>query len=70
MNAGSSGPAPARSERPSFVTGVAFDSRTSKPGHVFVALKGVHADGAAFAHQAIERGALAVVSEQPPPSDA
>ena len=51
-----------------FVTGVAFDSRTVEPGQVFVALKGVQADGALFAHQAIERGALAVVSEQPPPS--
>ena len=29
-----------------FVTGVAFDSRTVEPGQVFVALKGVQADGA------------------------
>ncbi|MEO8260193.1 MAG: UDP-N-acetylmuramoyl-L-alanyl-D-glutamate--2,6-diaminopimelate ligase, partial [Acidobacteriota bacterium] len=49
-------------------TGVAFDSRAVEPGHVFVALKGLHADGGQFAHQAIERGALAVVSEQPPSS--
>jgi UDP-N-acetylmuramoyl-L-alanyl-D-glutamate--2,6-diaminopimelate ligase len=34
---------------------------------VFVALKGQHADGTAFARQAIERGAAAVVSEQPAP---
>jgi UDP-N-acetylmuramoyl-L-alanyl-D-glutamate--2,6-diaminopimelate ligase len=52
------------------VTGVAFDSRTVEPGQVFVALRGVHADGALFAPSAIERGVLAVVSEQPPPSAA
>jgi UDP-N-acetylmuramoyl-L-alanyl-D-glutamate--2,6-diaminopimelate ligase len=50
------------------VTGVAFDSRAVERGHVFVALKGMRADGAQFAQQAIERGALAVVAEQPPPS--
>jgi UDP-N-acetylmuramoyl-L-alanyl-D-glutamate--2,6-diaminopimelate ligase len=49
------------------VTGVAYDSRTVTPGQVFVALKGQHADGTAFARQAIERGAAAVVSEQPAP---
>ena len=53
-----------------FVTGVAYDSRTVERGHVFVALMGMHADGALFAHQAIERGAAAVVSEQTPPSSA
>ena len=30
------------------VTGVAYDSRMVEPGHVFVALKGVRADGTAF----------------------
>jgi len=49
------------------VTGVAYDSRAVTPGQVFVALKGQHADGTAFARQAIERGAAAVVSEQPAP---
>jgi UDP-N-acetylmuramoyl-L-alanyl-D-glutamate--2,6-diaminopimelate ligase len=51
------------------VTGVAYDSRAVAPGHVFVALKGQRADGAAFVRDAIERGALAVVSEQPAPPD-
>ncbi len=37
-------------------------------GDVFVALKGLHADGTAFARQAIDRGAVAVVSEQPAPA--
>ncbi len=51
-----------------FVTGIAYDSRAVEPGNVFVALKGLHADGALFAHHAIEQGAVAVVSEQPPPA--
>jgi len=51
------------------VTGIAYDSRTVTPGAVFVALKGQHADGTAFAKQAIERGAAAIVSEQPAPPE-
>jgi len=51
------------------VTGIAYDSRAVTPGQVFVALKGRHADGTSFARQAIERGASAVVSEQPAPPD-
>ena len=51
------------------VTGIAYDSRLVKPGNVFVALKGQHADGTVFARQAIERGALAIVSEQETGSD-
>ena len=49
------------------VSGLAYDSRTVKSGDVFVALKGLHADGTAFARQAIDRGAAAIVSEQPAP---
>ncbi|OFW33599.1 MAG: UDP-N-acetylmuramoyl-L-alanyl-D-glutamate--2,6-diaminopimelate ligase, partial [Acidobacteria bacterium RIFCSPLOWO2_12_FULL_65_11] len=37
---------------------------------MFVALKGQRADGTAFARAAVERGAIAVVSEQPPPGEA
>jgi UDP-N-acetylmuramoyl-L-alanyl-D-glutamate--2,6-diaminopimelate ligase len=47
------------------VTSIAYDSRTVEPGAAFVALKGQHADGAAFVRQAIERGAIAIVAEQP-----
>jgi UDP-N-acetylmuramoyl-L-alanyl-D-glutamate--2,6-diaminopimelate ligase len=46
------------------VTGIAYDSRHVAPGHVFVALKGLHTDGSFFIRQAVERGAAAVVSEQ------
>ncbi len=45
------------------VTGVAYDSRRVAAGNVFVALRGVQADGTAFARDAIARGAAAVVSE-------
>jgi UDP-N-acetylmuramoyl-L-alanyl-D-glutamate--2,6-diaminopimelate ligase len=49
------------------ITGVAYDSRTVERGAVFVALKGLHADGTAFVRQALDRGAAAIVSEHPPP---
>jgi UDP-N-acetylmuramoyl-L-alanyl-D-glutamate--2,6-diaminopimelate ligase len=51
------------------VTGIAYDSRQVGPGNVFVALKGQHADGSAFARQAIERGAIAIVSQDAPPEN-
>jgi UDP-N-acetylmuramoyl-L-alanyl-D-glutamate--2,6-diaminopimelate ligase len=51
------------------VSGIAYDSRVVNRGDVFVALKGQHADGVAFARQALDRGAVAVVSEQPAPAD-
>jgi UDP-N-acetylmuramoyl-L-alanyl-D-glutamate--2,6-diaminopimelate ligase len=49
------------------VTGVEHDSRRIAPGQVFVALKGLRADGVAFTRQAVERGAIAIVSEVPSP---
>jgi UDP-N-acetylmuramoyl-L-alanyl-D-glutamate--2,6-diaminopimelate ligase len=51
------------------LAGIAYDSRAVIPGQVFVALKGQHADGTAFARQALERGAAAIVSEHEPPPD-
>ena len=51
------------------IAGVAYDSRRAARGHVFVALRGQRADGALYARQAIERGAVCVVSEQDPPPD-
>jgi UDP-N-acetylmuramoyl-L-alanyl-D-glutamate--2,6-diaminopimelate ligase len=47
-------------------TGVSLDSRQAAPGSVFFALRGQQVDGAAFAAQAIARGAVAVVAERPP----
>ena len=46
------------------VTAIAYDSRAVVPGAVFVALHGAQKDGAAFAQQAIEKGAIAVVAER------
>ena len=51
------------------VTGVTSDSRRVEPGDVFVALKGLRTDGARYARQALDRGAVAVVAEQPAPAD-
>lgn len=49
------------------VGAIAYDSRRVVPGAVFVALKGLRADGGAFVDQAVSRGAAAVVSESPRP---
>jgi len=59
-----SAPIPARE-----VTDVTYDSRRIVPGAVFVALRGQQADGAAFAGQALDRGAIAIIAETPPPAD-
>jgi UDP-N-acetylmuramoyl-L-alanyl-D-glutamate--2,6-diaminopimelate ligase len=45
------------------VASVTHDSRQAVPGSVFVALRGLQVDGAAFARDAVARGAIAVVSE-------
>jgi UDP-N-acetylmuramoyl-L-alanyl-D-glutamate--2,6-diaminopimelate ligase len=52
------------------VSGIAYDSRRAGAGAIFVALRGQQADGAAFAPQAIARGAVLVVAEGPPAADA
>ena len=51
------------------VSGITYDSRHAAPGFVFVALRGLHADGLTFARDAVARGAIAVVSEAPAPAD-
>ena len=43
-------------------TGVVYDSRAVRPGSVFVALRGLRADGVAFVPQAVAAGAVAVVA--------
>jgi UDP-N-acetylmuramoyl-L-alanyl-D-glutamate--2,6-diaminopimelate ligase len=50
------------------VTAIAYDSRVVRPGAVFVALRGVNADGARFAPQAVANGAVAVVAETAAPA--
>ncbi len=46
------------------ITGVSADSRSVKPGDLFVAVPGTKTDGVQFAHEAIQRGAVAVLSEK------
>lgn len=46
------------------VTGIAFDSREVEPGDLFVAIRGRRADGHAFAAQAAQAGAVAVLAEE------
>jgi UDP-N-acetylmuramoyl-L-alanyl-D-glutamate--2,6-diaminopimelate ligase len=52
-----------RGERDLRIRGLAYDSRMVRSGYLFVALKGLHADGASYIPQALERGAVAVASE-------
>lgn len=47
------------------ITGIVYDSRRAVPGSLFVALHGERADGAAYVEDAIQRGAAAVVSQNP-----
>jgi UDP-N-acetylmuramoyl-L-alanyl-D-glutamate--2,6-diaminopimelate ligase len=51
------------------VASVTSDSRNVAQGSVFVALRGLKADGASFARDALARGAAVVVSEAPAPAD-
>jgi UDP-N-acetylmuramoyl-L-alanyl-D-glutamate--2,6-diaminopimelate ligase len=49
------------------VFGLDYDSRRIEPGFLFFAFPGSRADGREYAQSAMERGALAVVSEMPAP---
>lgn len=48
------------------VKGLSYDSRMVSPDFVFVALPGLQEDGNRYIHDAVERGAVAVVSEHTP----
>jgi UDP-N-acetylmuramoyl-L-alanyl-D-glutamate--2,6-diaminopimelate ligase len=50
------------------ITGLEYDSRSVKPGSLFFAFTGTHADGREFARSAAEKGAIAVVSESERPA--
>ncbi len=49
------------------ITSICYDSRRAQPGSLFVALKGENADGASYISQAVEKGAVAVVTEENEP---
>lgn len=46
------------------ISGLCYDSRKAKPGDLFFALKGAHADGASYVHEAVARGVVAVVAKE------
>jgi UDP-N-acetylmuramoyl-L-alanyl-D-glutamate--2,6-diaminopimelate ligase len=49
------------------VTGLEYDSRRVEPGYLFFAFPGSKTDGREFAQSALTKGAVAVMSELPPP---
>ncbi|MCD6291733.1 MAG: UDP-N-acetylmuramoyl-L-alanyl-D-glutamate--2,6-diaminopimelate ligase [Anaerolineae bacterium] len=51
------------------ITGIRYDSRRVQSGDLFVAVRGFHVDGHAFIPDAIQRGAAAIVAEEPPPDN-
>lgn len=50
--------------RDASVTGVTHDSRSVRPGYLFVAIKGLRVDGHHFIEDAVGRGASAVIVER------
>jgi UDP-N-acetylmuramoyl-L-alanyl-D-glutamate--2,6-diaminopimelate ligase len=52
-----------------WVSSLAYDSRRVKPGTLFFAILGEKADGHSFIPQALEQGAVAIVSERPAPAE-
>jgi len=56
----------ARPEGSATLTGVAVDSRRTKPGDLFVAIRGARVDGHDYAREALSRGAAALLGERRP----
>ncbi len=68
LTAGLSASAPARMRAaggPVEITGLAYDSRSVRPGDLFFCVGGFRSDGHDFAVQAVQRGAAALVVERP-----
>ena len=59
----------ATADREQEITGVSYDSRTTAPGDVFVAISGEAVDGHRFIPVAAEKGAACVVCEHVPEGD-
>ena len=47
------------------ISDITFDSRTVRPGSLFVAIRGAQQDGHCFIPDALRRGAAAIVAEEP-----
>jgi len=56
---------PASSAAKSPVLRISYDSRKVEPGDLFFCLPGEHHNGEEFAEQAVSKGAIAVVSQNP-----
>ncbi len=50
------------------ITSIEFDSRKTKPGTLFIAVKGAHYDGHDFLDNAMKNGAVAMVTERKIPT--
>ena len=51
------------------ITGISYDSRTTQPGELFVAVTGFAADGHKFIPKAVENGAAVILCEEKPSCD-
>ena len=51
------------------LTGVSYDSRTTEPGNLYVAVKGYATDGHKYIPGAVEKGAAAVICQEKPEAD-
>ena len=56
----------ARADMELEIGGVSYDSRQTRPGDLFVAVRGFESDGHRFIPQALARGAAAILCETPP----
>ena len=48
------------------ITSISYDTRTLEPGALFAALPGAKTDGARYIQEALDKGAAAVLCQQPP----
>ena len=48
------------------ITGISYDSRSTKPGDLFVAVRGFESDGHNYIPKAVEKGAVCVLCEEAP----
>ena len=51
------------------ITGISYDSRRTRPGDLFVAVRGFEVDGHRFIPKAVANGAAVVLCETPPTDD-
>lgn len=54
-----------QNERDLEITQITADSRQVKPGALFVAYPGINVDGAQFITEAVQRGAVAIITQSP-----